>query len=87
MRKKFIRVAVFCALTATAAPVFVGCSDYDDDINRLQGEIDQINGFVVAEGAKAGLAAPANAAITAVVKRVERGEAEARAENVWGINA
>ena len=50
MRKKFIRVAVFCALTATAAPVFVGCSDYDDDINRLQGEIDQINGVIGVSG-------------------------------------
>lgn len=50
MKKNFIRVAVFCALTATAAPVFVGCSDYDDDINRLQGEIDQINGVIGVSG-------------------------------------
>ncbi|MFZ4406755.1 MAG: ketopantoate reductase family protein [Paracraurococcus sp.] len=58
-----------------------------DMMKGRQTEIDQINGFVVAEGAKAGLAAPANAALTAMVKRVERGEIEARAENVTGINA
>ena len=58
-----------------------------DMMKGRQTEIDQINGFVVAEGAKAGLAAPANAALTAMVKRVERGDIEARAENVTGINA
>lgn len=42
MRKRFIRVAVFCALTAVAAPVFTGCSDYDDDITNLQQQIDEI---------------------------------------------
>ncbi len=50
-------------------------------------EIEQINGFVVAEGAKAGLSAPANAALTAIVGRVERGELPARPENIQGINA
>ncbi len=50
MRKKFIRVAVLCALTATATPVFVGCSDYDDDISRLQGEVDKINGIIGVSG-------------------------------------
>jgi len=58
-----------------------------DMLKGRQTEIDQINGFVVAEGAKAGLAAPVNAALTAVVKRVERGEIAARPENVTGINA
>ena len=47
MNKRFIRVAVFCALTATAAPVFVGCSDdYDADITGLQDQINKINGVV-----------------------------------------
>ena len=35
-------MAVFCALTAVAAPVFTGCSDYDDDITNLQQQIDEI---------------------------------------------
>ena len=47
MNKRFIRVAVFCALTATAAPVFVGCSDdYDADIANLQDQINKINGII-----------------------------------------
>ena len=37
-------------------------------------EIEFLNGFVVREGAKAGIAAPANAALTDIVGRVERGE-------------
>jgi 2-dehydropantoate 2-reductase len=58
-----------------------------DILKGRKTEIEQINGFVVAEGAKAGLAAPANAAITAIVGRVERGEIPARPENILGVNA
>ena len=36
--------------------------------------------------AELGLAAPANAALVAAVKRVERGEVPARPENIAGIN-
>lgn len=57
-----------------------------DMLKGRKTEIDFINGFVAAEGAKAGLAAPANAALTAVVKRVERGEIPARPENIIGLN-
>ncbi|WP_149537737.1 ketopantoate reductase family protein [Siccirubricoccus phaeus] len=49
-------------------------------------EIDFINGFIAAEGKKAGLPAPANAALTEIVKRVELGEVPARPENIIGIN-
>jgi 2-dehydropantoate 2-reductase len=37
-------------------------------------EIEFLNGFVVREGEKAGLRAPANAALVDIVKKVERGE-------------
>jgi 2-dehydropantoate 2-reductase len=37
-------------------------------------EIEFLNGFVVREGARIGIAAPANAALTDIVGRVERGE-------------
>jgi 2-dehydropantoate 2-reductase len=36
-------------------------------------EIEFLNGFVVAKGAEIGLAARANAALTDIVQRVERG--------------
>jgi 2-dehydropantoate 2-reductase len=39
-------------------------------------EIEFLNGFVVREGEKIGLACPANATLTDIVKRVERGELE-----------
>ena len=53
-----------------------------DMLKGRRTEIDHINGFIVREGAKAGRAAPANAALTEAVRRVERGEAPARRENV-----
>ena len=37
-------------------------------------EIEFLNGFVVREGEKLGLACHANAVLTDIVKRVERGE-------------
>jgi 2-dehydropantoate 2-reductase len=45
-------------------------------------EIDFINDFIAEQGAAIGIAALANAAITRVVKQVERGEIPARPENV-----
>ena len=39
MKKKFISVAMFLAL-AVSSPVWVGCSDYDDDIANLQSQVD-----------------------------------------------
>ena len=39
-------------------------------------EIDYINGFVARKGAELGIEAPANAAITELVKQVERGEVQ-----------
>ncbi len=53
-----------------------------DVIKGRRTEIDYINGLVAASGAQVGLPAPANAALTAVVKRVERGEIQPRPENV-----
>jgi 2-dehydropantoate 2-reductase len=53
-----------------------------DMLKGRRTEIDHINGFIAREGAKVGRAAPANAALTEAVKRVERGEVPARRENV-----
>jgi len=57
-----------------------------DMLKGRRTEIDHINGFIVRKGAECGRAAPANAALTEAVKRVERGEVPARPENVAGIN-
>ena len=37
-------------------------------------EIDYLNGLIVTEGAKVGVAAPVNARLVELVRRVERGE-------------
>ncbi len=62
MKKKFISVAMLCTL-AISAPLFVGCSDYDDDISNLQSQIDGLKGSnITTEEAKAAV----NEAITAL---------------------
>jgi 2-dehydropantoate 2-reductase len=45
-----------------------------DMIKGRRTEIEFLNGFIVKKGAEIGIAAPANAALTDIVRRVERGE-------------
>lgn len=45
-------------------------------------EIDFINGFIVRKGQEIGMEAPANAMITDIVKRVEKGEVAPSPENI-----
>ena len=45
-----------------------------DILKGRRTEIDAMNGFIAAKGAKVGIAAPANAKLTEIVTRVERGE-------------
>ncbi|MGH7155786.1 MAG: ketopantoate reductase family protein [Acetobacteraceae bacterium] len=47
-----------------------------DMVKGRRTEIEFLNGFVVRKGGEVGIAAPANAALTDIVKRVERGELE-----------
>lgn len=53
-----------------------------DMLKGRRTEIEYLNGFIVAKGQEIGRPAPANAALTDIVKRVERGEIPARPENV-----
>ncbi len=48
-----------------------------DMVKGRRTEIDFINGYIVRKGEEIGLATPANAALTEIVKRVERGELQA----------
>jgi 2-dehydropantoate 2-reductase len=48
-------------------------------------EIEFLNGFVVDRGAEVGIAAPAYAALTAIVKRVERGEVAPSPDLIRGL--
>jgi 2-dehydropantoate 2-reductase len=58
-----------------------------DMLKGRRTEIDFINGFVVEKAKEIGRAAPANAALTDLVKRVERGELPARPENIAELKA
>ena len=46
MKKKFVRVMLFGALTLTVSTVVTSCKDYDDDIKGLQEQVDKICYFV-----------------------------------------
>ena len=42
MRKKYLSALLFGALLFASAGTFTSCKDYDDDINNLQTQIDQV---------------------------------------------
>ena len=42
MNKKFLSVVVFGALLASSAGTFTSCKDYDDDIDAVNGRIDEL---------------------------------------------
>jgi peptidoglycan hydrolase CwlO-like protein len=59
MNKKFLSAILFGALMITSTGTFVSCKDYDDDINDLQEQIDDLKSSLTADVAtlKADLAA------------------------------
>jgi 2-dehydropantoate 2-reductase len=80
-----IEAAMLAGTNATARSDLQRPSMGQDMLKGRRTEIDFINGFIVAKGAELGLAAPANAKLTEVVKRVERGEIPARPDNVANL--
>lgn len=56
-----------------------------DIVKGRRTEIDYINGLVAAKGEEVGIPAPTHAALTEVVKRVERGEIEPSPDNVANL--
>lgn len=42
MKKNFVRVMLFGALTLTVSTTVTSCKDYDDDIKGLQEQVDKI---------------------------------------------
>ncbi|MGE0698732.1 MAG: ketopantoate reductase family protein [Hyphomicrobiaceae bacterium] len=48
-------------------------------------EIDYMNGYIAEKGAGAGIAAPTHAALTRIVRDVERGRLEAKPENLFSL--
>lgn len=79
MKKKFISVAMFCALIASS-PVWVGCSDYDDDIANLQSQVDALKQTVDVSTAEALKALQeAQAALQEDINALTAGKADAQA--------
>jgi 2-dehydropantoate 2-reductase len=56
-----------------------------DMLKGRRTEIDFINGLVVEKGEETGIPAPTHAALTRLVKQVERGEIEAHQRNIEGL--
>lgn len=48
MRKKFVTVALLGTLIFTSTN-FVGCTDYDDDINKLQEQVDALKSISISD--------------------------------------
>jgi 2-dehydropantoate 2-reductase len=48
-------------------------------------EIDYMNGYIAEKGEAAGVSAPTHAALTRIVREVERGRLEARPENLFAL--
>lgn len=46
MKKKFVKAMLFGALTLSVSTSLVSCSDYDDDIQNLQQQIDEVKASV-----------------------------------------
>lgn len=80
-----VEAAMLAGTNAAARSDLQRPSMGQDMLKGRRTEIDFINGFIVERGAALGIAAPANAALTQVVKRVERGEIPARPENVAAL--
>lgn len=79
MKKKFISVAMFCALIASSS-VWVGCSDYDDDIANLQSQVDALKQTVDVSTAEALKALQeAQAALQEDINELTAGKADAQA--------
>jgi len=68
--------------TSGARGAFQRPSMGQDMIKGRRTEIEQINGFIVRKGEEIGIRAPANALLTDIVKRVERGDLAANPENI-----
>jgi len=49
MYKKIFSAILFGVLTIASTSTFVSCKDYDDDINNLQAQIDELNNKKIAE--------------------------------------
>jgi 2-dehydropantoate 2-reductase len=58
-----------------------------DMLKGRRTEIDFINGLVAEKGEEVGIPAPTHAALTRMVKRVERGEIEAHPRNVEALSS
>ena len=56
-----------------------------DMVKGRRTEIDYINGFIVQKAEAIGIATPANAALTDIVKRVERGEIPASPQHILDL--
>jgi 2-dehydropantoate 2-reductase len=82
------------ALAETEAELFAATKGRSDSQRPSMGqdmvkgrrtEIEFLNGFVVDKGRTVGIDARANALLTDVVKKVERGELQQSPENITGL--
>lgn len=79
MRKKFVTVALLGTLIFTSTN-FVGCTDYDDDINKLQEQVDALKSISISDlASQLQSLKDANSNLTAANAKMEAAIAEIKA--------
>jgi 2-dehydropantoate 2-reductase len=78
--------AIIIASTSGAARSDLQRPSMAQDIAKgRRTEIDYMNGYIAEKGAAAGVPAPTHAALTRIVREVERGQLEAKPENLFAL--
>lgn len=80
MKKNFVRVMLFGALTLTVSTTVTSCKDYDDDIKNLQEQIDKVTSTnpVSTEDMKAAISSATKALQTQLQTAID-GKADSKA--------
>ena len=92
MKKKFVSAMVFSAMVLATTPALVSCSDYDDDIDNLQEQVDKINGSAVSPADLEKAVSEAKAEYEELLQQAVSGKADNEAvvalqEKVNALNA
>ncbi len=82
---KELEAHMLAGTTGTARSDLQRPSMAQDIAKGRRTEIDFMNGYIAAKGEAAGVAAPTHAALTRIVQQVERGQLQAKPENLFNL--
>ena len=83
MRKKIFSALLFGAVAMVSTSTLVSCKDYDDDVNRLQEQVDDLSSLKAAKADVESAIASLKTQLEGVVgQETERAKAEAAAGKI-----